>query len=337
MFECYARFKKQYNLSQINNIHKLIFLIMKKSMIIICSLFLVAVSSCKENPTGEPETCYASTEDFFIANASPMQVYYIDGTTGGSITTPKGTVITIPADAFINQNGDSVVGNVQIKFKDVYKKSEMVLNLLSTHVFWDYAPLKSAGMFYFKAGQESEILELRPGKSIMVSQPLNGLPIDTAMRPYWLMTDGNISGWAPVSWGGTSDSLTFTNTNYIYILNSVFSSGSWYNTDNPDVFAAYPQTTLIALPPSEFSAYSVVAYLYFSDINTVIKFFPHSSKLIYNYAPVGLGCMIIALGIKDQKMYASFTPITIVDSMTVNFPLSETTEADFLTQLNSLN
>lgn len=311
---------------------------MKKSMIIICSLLLVmAVSSCKEEPTGEPETGYGSTADFFAANASPMQVYNIDGATGGNITTPKGTVITIPAAAFINQNGDSIVGNVQIDFKDVYKKSEMVLNLLSTHIFWNYQPLKSAGMFYFKAGQGSEQLALRPGKSIMVAQPLNGLPVDTGMQAYWFRTEDGISGWAPVSWGGTTDSLTFTNTNYIYYLNSVFGSGNWYNTDNPDVFPGYPLTTLYLLPPSDFSAYSVVAFLYFSDINTVIKLSPHSSKLIYDYVPVGRECTIITLGIKDQIMYASLTPITIVDSMTVNVPLYETTEADFLAQLNSLN
>jgi hypothetical protein len=311
---------------------------MKKSIIIVCIVFLVlAVSSCKEEPTNEPETSYASTADFFAANASPMQIFNVDGAAGGSYTSPKGTIITIPADAFVNQNGDSIVGNIEINFKDVYKKSEMVLNLLSTHVYGYYAPLKSAGMFYFKAGQGLEVLELRPGKSITVAQPLNGLPIDTAMRPYWLMTDGNISGWAPVSWGGTSDSLTFTNSNYIYTLYKVFASGNWYNTDNPNVFAGYPLTTLALLPPSEFSVSSVVAYLYFSDVNTIIKITAHGSKLIYNYAPVGLGCTVIALGIKDQKMYASFTPITIVDSMTVNFPLSETTEADFLNQLNSLN
>jgi len=311
---------------------------MKNSIIIICILFVVfAVSSCKEEPTNEPETSYASTADFFAANASPMQVYNIDGGTGGTITTPKGTKITIPADAFRTSSGDSVVGNVEINFKDVYKKSEMVLNLLSTHIFWYNKPLKSAGMFYFKAGQGSEPLELRPGKSIMVAQPLNGLPVDTAMQAYWLRTEDGISGWAPVSWGGTSDTLTFTNSNYIYTLNSVFGGGNWYNTDNPYVFAGYPLTTLALLPPSEFSVSFVIAYLYFSDVNTIINIADHGPSLKYNYAPVGLGCTIIALGIKDQKMYASFTPITIVDSMTVNIPLSETTEADFLTQLNSLN
>jgi len=311
---------------------------MIKSINIICILLLVlAVSSCKEEPTNNLEMGYASTADFFLANASPMQIYNVDGSAGGIYTTPKGTVITIPADAFVNQNGDSVFGNVLINFKDVYKKSDMMLNLLSTNLYSSGAPMKSAGMFYFKAVQGMEILGLRPGKSITVAQPLKGLPIDTAMRPYWLMTDGGLSGWFPINGNGSGDPLTYTDSNYIFTLYEFFGSGTWYNCDNQHVFAAFPQTTLTLCPPSDFSVNSIVTYLFFSDINATVTVYSNGTNFIYNYAPVGLECTAIAIAIKDQKIYTSFTPITIGANMSVNYLFSETTEADFLAQLNSLN
>lgn len=57
----------------------------------------------------------------------------------------------------------------------------------------------------------------------------------------------------------------------------------------------------------------------------------------YNYAPVGLPCTVVAIGVKDGKVYSSFTPITISANQTVSFSMSETTTADFKSQLAALN
>jgi len=53
--------------------------------------------------------------------------------------------------------------------------------------------------------------------------------------------------------------------------------------------------------------------------------------------PVGLECTIVAVGIKDTKLHASFTDITITANQTVNVSLAETSEADFKSKLTALN
>ena len=57
----------------------------------------------------------------------------------------------------------------------------------------------------------------------------------------------------------------------------------------------------------------------------------------YSYAPKGLECTLVALGVKDGKTYSAFVPITIGDNQTVNFTLSETTTDDFKAQLADLD
>ena len=76
----------------------------------------------------------------------------------------------------------------------------------------------------------------------------------------------------------------------------------------------------------------------FTNVNSLVHVYNGGgSDFPYNYAPIGLQCTIMAIGAKDEKLYSSFTPITISAGQTVNFTLSETTDAAFKTQLNALN
>jgi hypothetical protein len=57
----------------------------------------------------------------------------------------------------------------------------------------------------------------------------------------------------------------------------------------------------------------------------------------YQFAPLGLDCTIVAVGVKDKKLYSAFVPITIGNNQTVKFSLNQTTTDDFKAQLNLLN
>lgn len=56
----------------------------------------------------------------------------------------------------------------------------------------------------------------------------------------------------------------------------------------------------------------------------------------YYYAPVGLQCTVVAIGIKNGVLYSSFTPTTISNNLTVNFSLNSTTTTDFVAALKLL-
>ncbi|MGP8213998.1 MAG: hypothetical protein ACLQQ4_00400 [Bacteroidia bacterium] len=84
--------------------------------------------------------------------------------------------------------------------------------------------------------------------------------------------------------------------------------------------------------------YNTYVFLVFKNINSMVHVYQGTGYTFpYAYAPVGLQCTVVAVGIKGGKVYSSFTPITISANETVNFTLSETTTAQFKTQLKALN
>ncbi len=326
---------------------------MKKQIIIIAILLLIVVAySCKKNKTDDnnqtnPPTNndnYTSTANFFAVNATPMQTYTFDASIGGVFTTANGTIITVPANAFKTQAGGAVVGNVTLQFKDVYKKSDMLLNNISTSLMWSDKPLKSAGMFNIKALQGTDELKIASGRKIMIKQPLNGMPVDNNMNPFIFQINcDTINGWvAPPndSLHYPIDSVYVSATGYVFSMFSfshVGTEGTWGNTDNETFFAAYPTTTLVLHSLDSVNTNSTEMFLVFSTVSSMVHVYRYMSDFPDPWAPLGFQCTAVAIGVKGGKLYSSFTPITITANLTVNFSLSETTTADFKAQLEALN
>ncbi|HMT28332.1 MAG TPA: hypothetical protein PKD91_03525 [Bacteroidia bacterium] len=311
--------------------------------IILVAIFLNA--SCNKedgnDPINQPDT-YSSTSQFLAANAVPLQTFVINATTGGTFTTSQGTEVIIPANAFITQSGSPVTGSVQIKFKDVYKKSDMLFDKLSTHMLFG-GPIKSAGMFFIKAGQGSQEVILDAGKKITVNQPLNGLPLDTQMVALDMARDSIDVGWVFPPMGTPSNpanSIIYTATDYVfsfYQFSTPLDSGTWCNSDNPGYFSGNPITTLTLNPLDNANTFQTDVFLLFNNVNSMIHVYRSGATFKYYYAPQGSQCTMVAVGVKDGKLYASFKPVTITNNLTVNFTLTETTLDLFKTQLNLLN
>ncbi len=319
---------------------------MKKLNLLIVALLMITIyAGCKKNDaaTSTPAAItasdnYASMAAFHAQNGVPMQTFTINAVTGGSFTTPQGTIVTIPANAFQTQAGGAVTGNVLIQFKDIYKKSDMLLSDKATRYF-SGIPLKSGGEFFIKAMQANVPVMMANNKKISIKQPLNGIALDTAMAamsPTVPLTD------TIGSWSNNYYDTVLNNTNsYIFSLykyNTPIDSGSWCNSDNPNYFAGVVQTTLTLNPTDpNWSNYYTQVYLMFTGINSMVHVYNNGNTFPYYYAPLTAQCTLVAIGISGGKLYSSFTPITITNNLTVNFTLSETTTADFKTRLNTLN
>ena len=319
---------------------------MKKQITILAILLLIAaVYSCKRDKTTEEPPAqtdhYTSTANFFAVNAPAMQTFTVNAATGGSFTTPKGTIVTVPANAFLTKTGGAVSGNVTIQFKDVYKKSDMVLCELTTQL-GSYGPMKSAGMFFIKAMQGASAVVMAPAKKILINQPFNGVALDTLMNPF-VLVDTIVPGveGANVWFPNYQDTVLWNAYGYVFSLyqfNFPADSGSWCNSDNPSFFSAYPQTQLTLHPNDNMADYRTEVFLIFSGVNSMVHVYSYGgTNFPYYFSPIGLQCTAVAIGVKDGKLYSSFTPITITANLTVNFSLSETTTADFKTQLEALN
>jgi len=313
----------------------------------IISMLILLSTACKKEDdndnVAQPSITdnYSSMEDFYEKNGVGLQTYTINAVAGGSFTTPKGTTVQIPANAFSTVGGTSVTGNVIIEFKDIYKKSDMLLSDKPTITAWG-TPLKSAGEFFIKAVQNNEPLKIAELKKIDVLQPAeNGIADDTAMAAFVQVID-SLPGvpfiWSPAWY----DTVSIIATNYVfslYTFSTPEDSGTWCNSDNETYFSSYPVTELTLHGLDDADSVETDVFLVFSGVNSMVHVYRDwgTNNFIYHYAPTGLSCTVVAIGVKDGKLQSSFTPITISSNQVVDFTLSETTTTDFKAELNALN
>ncbi|HLC83906.1 MAG TPA: hypothetical protein VJI69_08745, partial [Bacteroidia bacterium] len=93
---------------------------MKTKKVLFAILITLVIASCKKDtqaPSGSGATSYSSIQDFYNQNGVQKQIYTIDASTGGMFVSPKGTKVTIPANAFVTESGGPITGAVTIEFK----------------------------------------------------------------------------------------------------------------------------------------------------------------------------------------------------------------------------
>ena len=293
----------------------------------------------KEKPTDPAVTgdSYSSLADFYSQNGVPMQVFSVNATTGGSFTTPKGTQVTIPANCFMDQQGNPVTGTVNIEFKDLYDKSDMLLSQMPT-MMKNGAPLKSGGEFFIRVKSGTKALLLNGSNPVTVKQPLNGWAADPGMLAFSL-SPADTLGWKMDS---SNVQLDSGSVNYIfdmYNFQTPADSGSWSNSDNSYYFSSYTQTQLTLHAANNPTGHAPEVFLLFTGINSMVHvYFGSGSDFPYQFAPLGLQCTMVAVAVgTNKKVYSSFVPITITANQTVNFSLTETSTAAFKTELKKYN
>src|SRR6266511_4376421 len=294
---------------------KIIILPLLLSALITTCVISFFTSSCTKESSIRNHDNYNSIADFYYKNGVAIQHFSLDASTGGTFTTPQGTVVSIPANLF----------------KDIYKKSDMLLSNMPTN-FYGRA-LKSGGEFFIRAKSNNNLLQIASLKKIEINQPANDEPIDSMMLPFLGVKD-SANG---VNWNrdnvGVNFSVESSLSGYIftlYNLSNPLDSGTWCNSDNPHYFSAYPSTALTLHGNDDVLAFNTDVFLVFKNINSMIHVYRGTENdFPYLYAPGGLECTVVALGIKDGKIFSAFVPITIGSNQTVNFTLSETTTDDF--------
>ncbi|HNW99641.1 MAG TPA: hypothetical protein PKK00_14640 [Bacteroidales bacterium] len=317
----------------------------KIATIIIIVLIGITSYTCKKdtldiNDTNDVNTdvSYSNVQDFFNHNGVQSEYFTFNNAVGGTFTSVKGSQIIITPNTFVHVGDSAVTGNVTLEFKDVYNKSDMVLTDISTENY-AYQVMSSAGMFFIRVKQNSETLDIAPGKKINVIQPSNTLEVDSAMAPFVAGQDSFANVWFP----SANDTIAYTASGYIYSMynfSNPIDSGTWCNSDNPSYFANYTQTTFTAEPTDDPTQYGTQVFLLFTDINGMVHVYMNYTTTYnfpYYYAPLGANCTLIAIGVKDEKLYYAKKDITITQNMTTTFSLTETTTNDFINLLKTLN
>jgi hypothetical protein len=324
----------------------------KKAQNTLLLAVLVSVSliecKCKKAEIEKINTTVTNTTlaDFFSKNGVQSQKYKINATTGGTFTSPQGTVVTIPANAFVALGGSTpITGDVEIEFKDIYKKSDMLLSNMPTQTA--DGPLVSGGEFFINA--VAIVADMRMNvaiaeyKNISVQQPAIVRPIDYSMTPFVFNT--NTAVWQPATSPNTtgtayipSDSIQFYDAkNYFYNVYSL-APWTWHNCDHS--FEKNSTTLTIHsnnINTLNFDNSSSSIYLIFDDINSMVNIHGSGENANYKFSPIGFDCTLVILSTKDGKIYSSFTHTTITENKTINVDVTETTTEAFKTALKALD
>lgn len=342
-------------------------------------LISASFAACKK----EKETPKATTYDikeakkFFEANAPRYENFTVDASTGGLITTSKGTKINFPANAFKKANGQIVSGNVSVSVKDIFKASDMLLGNRPTNSGSNM--LISYGEMTVKANQGTDELQLNTPAQVQVpaapkpaanGQFLREVPMWRGDSAVTYTLNGNDeennaitltqTGYIPrgIDWSTTGASAT-NNLNGTSTFN-LDSLGVWRNCDAL-MSDPRPKTTVLGYFSNEWNPATSTSYmggepsmLFFKvkQENTLVKLYnkittsvPGKNGLLsyQNSFPVGMEGTFLAITFNNNKIYAEMKDVTIGAPASgktyhpVTFVLSEVTESQLLSLIQQLN
>lgn len=139
----------------------------KSLIIVLCGLLLYACS---------PDPAFIRAPFQGVSNAAISQV--MDAATGGVLLVGNGTEIHVPANAFVNQEGQPVSGEVTVSYTDISDPGALLISGIPLNYGNKENPsvMESAAMFELNATSNGQELELGAGKSIktVISSNVDG-------------------------------------------------------------------------------------------------------------------------------------------------------------------
>ena len=302
--------------------------------------------NCSKDNNGLDNNCdgncelvnYNSMEEFFEINGVQYQSFSVSADAGGEITGEKGTKITFQPNSFQDPSGNIVTGNIDIKIKELFTVSDMILSNKPTNAVNNSGEntfLLSEGETEIIAEQNGITLTNAPGKPIEISVPSTGGE-DPNMRAFI----GTVGADDNIVWNqffNTEVRFQSAPDSYIY---DVFELG-WTNCDK---FYSYPgtkTTNYVDLTSSPNQSEARV-FLIFKENNlpAVVSFtqtYADGLQSYINSLPIGLEVTYVGLTIKDNQQYMATKTVTIGTDAFVNLNFNAVSTDDILDALTLLN
>ncbi|MFT5819264.1 MAG: hypothetical protein ACI8ZM_000487 [Crocinitomix sp.] len=199
---------------------------MKKSYLLVAAATLLIFGACqKENATEETEnsTVTQTLDDYYQENRdNSMQTFIVDANTPIEVTGEQGTMVTIPANNFLDANGNVVTGNVEVKLIEVFTKVDMLKTDITT-VTTENEMLISGGEFYLDVTLPGSDQSLRPVEAMLVNVPAE---VEDPNMKLWV---NNGAGWELAGGADRAPDGMMEPYDDGYVASIM--SGGWYNFD----------------------------------------------------------------------------------------------------------
>jgi hypothetical protein len=144
-----------------------------KNIILGLSVATVLLSSCNNNSGSNDNSDKENSSDVFTKIYSVdnlnTQTFTIDNSIDNLITGESGTIIRINRNTFVDQEGKTITGKVEIELIEALTRYDMVLGNLTTT--FDGKPLETGGMIYFNTKSKNKEVSIASDKSVQIKMP----------------------------------------------------------------------------------------------------------------------------------------------------------------------
>jgi len=278
---------------------------------------------------------FSSPTEFLNSYAPDVEVFSIDPSVYNRVVATNGTAVEFNANQIIDQNGNIVLGTVDVAIKEILSKKDMIYSGLTS--MGATFPLISGGEVFINISQNGNSLRLNSPVNIFIPDPTPeaGMMVfrmtDTSavdVTGSWVLDTSTILGWCndPVNQA----------TGYCFTSDTLY----WINCD---YFANQQPSTGIEIEvPLGFNNLNTMIYLSFDNLNSITRANNFNStlnrfSLAPNYnIPIGIELTIIAVGVRNNQIYGSSTPIMVVNNHLEVISLSPVSEIDLVNQINNL-
>ncbi|CAA6825090.1 MAG: Unknown protein [uncultured Aureispira sp.] len=139
---------------------------------------LAACNSASNDPTDQAVNMPSDEEGIEMGLAVmppiagldvPFQTYAVPTSDGMRIETTTGTIIEIPANAFVDKDGNPITGTVDIKFREFHNATDIIASGIPMHNPETGEYMETAGMFEIKGEQEGQEIFVKGDKDIEVN------------------------------------------------------------------------------------------------------------------------------------------------------------------------
>jgi hypothetical protein len=139
------------------------------TVVALCALIFAACNN-KDGYQSKYPTNKLAPNDPFAATMVGSQTFEIDPNTENFVEGEKGTVVLVPAGAFLDKNGNVPKGKITVELAEALSVEEMLLSNLTTTS--NGKPLQSGGMIYLNATTEDgEQLHVDTTKPLYIEVP----------------------------------------------------------------------------------------------------------------------------------------------------------------------
>ena len=287
-------------------------------------------------------------------NGAPVQTFTVPlgiiGTIPQVVVTSGGAGITIPTTSFLLPTGTMATGAAQVRVREIYSVSDMVLSNMPTTQGGSRRLLISGGEFSIQVWQNGVRLRLAPGARVVVRSPV---PAGAAggLQKLWQQPAtrllGDSAGWvpptpiAPSGFPSPSDTIRITGTTPVYQTPIPLDSVSWWNIDRLwSLYQTAPVGTVTVQVPAipAGSTGSTRVFLRATGLNGLARLYPTTTAQTSWSAAMPTGASMVAVVLQsiNGQLYFGTQSLTTQSGLVVTPTLTAVSEADAVRLIKQL-